>query len=421
MDQTPRRPIARPGLNPRDVIDILDIRTRREQQMGGGTAELASRTDAGADVLQYLAQHGTPAVRAAVAANPAAPAVTNRFLADDDAEDVRAELAIKIGRLMPGLSQRESSHVFALTIETLECLARDASVRVRTILAEEIKRLDCIPKDIALALARDIHVVVAAPILQYSPLLSDADLIEIIACGQVQEVLTAIANRKPVSEPVSDRLVQALDASAVAALLVNPDANIRKETMDRIIEQAEEIQAWQMPLALRADLSARAIRRIGQLVGASILERLAARNDLSDATRIHLNRELRARLAEAPSLADAAAPADAVASARKEGRLDGFFVEQAAQAGQREVVALALAQLARCSEQTVKKILSSGNAKPLVALIWHAHLSMRVAFKVQTFVMKLPGRDILPARGGIGFPLSKEEMRWHLNYFNIPV
>ena len=37
---------------------------------------------------------------------------------------------------------------------------------------------------------------------------------------------------------------------------------------------------------------------IGQLVGASILERLAARNDLSDATRIHLNRELRARLAE---------------------------------------------------------------------------------------------------------------------------
>jgi uncharacterized protein (DUF2336 family) len=421
MDQTPRRPIARPGLDPRDVLDILDIRTRREQQMGGGTAELASRTDAGADVLQYLAQHGTPAVRAAVAANPAAPAVTNRLLADDDVEDVRAELAIKIGRLMPGLSQRESSHVFALTIETLECLARDASVRVRTILAEEIKRLDCVPKDIAQALARDIHAVVAAPILQYSPLLSDADLIEVIACGQVQEVLTAIASRRPVSEPVSDRLVQALDVPAVAALLVNPDANIRKETMDRIIEQAEEIQAWQMPLALRADLSARAIRRIGQLVGASILERLAARNDLSDATRIHLNRELRARLAEAPSSADAGAPADAVANARKEGRLDGFFVEQAAQAGQREVVALALAQLAHCSEQTVKKILSSGNAKPLVALVWHAHLSMRVAFKVQTFVMKLPSRDILPARGGISFPLSKEEMRWHLNYFNIPV
>ena len=54
-----------------------------------------------------------------------------------------------------------------------------------------------------------------------------------------------------------------------------------------------------------------------------------------------------------------------------------------------------------------------------MALVWHAHLSMRVAFKIQTFIMKLPGRELLPARGGIGFPLSKEEMRWHLNYFNI--
>ncbi|HEX4271924.1 MAG TPA: DUF2336 domain-containing protein [Rhizomicrobium sp.] len=421
MDHTSRRPALRSGLNPRDALDMLDIRTRREQQTGSGTADLAGHADAGPDVLQYLAQNGTPAVRAAVAANPAAPAVTNRLLADDDAEDVRAELAVKIGRLMPGLSERESSHIFALTIETLECLARDASVRVRAILAEEIRSLDCIPREVALTLARDINTVVAAPILQYSPLLSDADLMEIIACGQVQAVLTAIASRRPVSEPVSDRLVQSLDVPAVAALLVNPDARIRKETMDRIIDQAEDINAWHMPLALRADLSARAIRRIGQLVGASILERLAARNDLSDATRIHLNRELRARLAEAPPDADKAAPSETVAVARREGRLDGGFIEQAAQAGQREIVVLALAQLANCTEQTVKKILSAGNAKPIVALVWHAHLSMRVAFKIQTFVMKLPTRDILPARGGIGFPLSKEEMRWHLGYFNILV
>jgi hypothetical protein len=94
-------------------------------------------------------------------------------------------------------------------------------------------------------------------------------------------------------------------------------------------------------------------------------------------------------------------------------------VEKAAQAGQREVVVLALAQLADVSEQTVKKILTAGGAKPLVALVWHAHLSMRVAFKIQTFIMKLPTRDVLPARGGVGFPLSKEEMRWHLNYFGI--
>jgi uncharacterized protein (DUF2336 family) len=415
-ERSPRNGLAAaPGLNPRNALDILDIRTGTP----GGASELASRTDAGADVLHYLAVNGAPATRAAVAANLAAPAATNRLLAEDEEEDVRAELAQKIARLMPGLSERESSHMIALTIETLECLARDATVRVRAILAEEIKYLDCIPHHIVLRLAQDLETVVAAPILEYSPLLSDADLIEIIACGKVQEVLVAIASRKPVNEPVSARLVQSLNVPAVAALLVNSDARIRKATMDQIIDRIEEVSAWQLPVALRADLSARAIRRIGALVGASILEKLAARNDLSDTTRIYLNRELRARLAESTVEEGAVSAADMIADAQKDGRLDGEFVEKAAQAGQREVVVLALAQLAGVNDQTVKKILTAGGAKPLVALVWHAHLSMRVAFKIQTFIMKLPTRDVLPARGGVGFPLSKEEMRWHLNYFSI--
>ena len=411
----PNAHAAAPGLNPRDALDILEIRAGTP----GGASELAARTDAGADVLHYLAVNGAPATRAAVAANIAAPANTNRLLADDEEDDVRAELAHKIARLMPGLTGRESSHMVALTIETLECLARDATVRVRAILAEEIKYLDCIPRDIVLRLAQDLETVVSAPILEYSPLLSDADLIEIIACGQVQEVLVAIASRKPVNEPVSARLVQSLNVPAVAALLVNPDAKIRKATMEQIIDRIEEVSAWQLPLALRADLSARAIRRIGSLVGASILERLAARNDLSDTTRIYLNRELRARLAETTVEQGGVSAADTVAEALNDGRLDGEFVEKAAQSGQREIVVLALAQLANVNEQTVKKILTAGGAKPLVALVWHAHLSMRVAFKIQTFIMKLPTRDVLPARGGVGFPLSKEEMRWHLNYFGI--
>ena len=403
------------GMNPRDALDILELRAGTP----GGASELAARTDAGADVLHYLAVRGAPATRAAVAANIAAPANTNRLLADDEEEDVRAELAHKIARLMPGLTERESSHMVALTIETLECLARDATVRVRAILAEEIKYMDCIPRHIVLRLAQDLETVVAAPILEYSPLLSDADLIEIIACGRVQEALVAIASRKPVNEPVSDCLVKSLNVPAVAALLVNSDAKIRKATMDQIIDCIEEINSWQLPIALRADLSARAIRRIGALVGASILERLAARNDLSDTTRIYLNRELRARLAENTVEEGAPSAADAVANAQKEGRLDGEFVEKAAQSNQRELVVLALAQLANVNEQTVKKVLTAGGAKPLVALVWHAHLSMRVAFKIQTFIMKLPTRDVLPARGGVGFPLSKEEMRWHLNYFGI--
>ena len=402
------------GLNPRDALDILETRSREAQ------AELAQRTDAGDGVLKYLAEHGAAATRAAVAANLTTPAPVNRYLAEDDDEDVRVQLARKIARLMPGLQERESAHIINLTVQTLEHLARDSAVRVRAVLAEEIKHLANVPKDVILALAHDLQHIVAVPVLEYSPLLSDTDLIELIACGQVREVLAAVARRRPLSEKVSDTLVQSLDVPAVAALLVNPDAKIRKATLERVVEDAEEIESWHLPLALRVDLSARAIRRIAGFVGAVIIERLAARHDLSAATRTYLNRQLRLRLEEKSDTAEIAAnAANIVAGAKASGKLDGNFVEEAALAGQRENIVLALAELAQVSADQVRRILVCGRAQPLVALAWRAKLSMRVAFKIQTSVMKLPGHALLPARGGVGFPLTPEEMSWQLSCFGI--
>jgi uncharacterized protein (DUF2336 family) len=230
-------------------------------------------------------------------------------------------------------------------------------------------------------------------------------------------VLAAVARRHPVSENISDIIVKSLDIPAVAALLVNPDAKIRKETLDRILEDAEEVSDWHVPLALRADLSARAIRRIAGFVGAALIERLAARHDLSDATRQHLSRELRARLAEKDEIGGAAAPAappsEVVAKARAAGKLDAVFLEQAAQAGKRELVTLALAELAGVPEAKIKRILAARSAKPITALVWHAHLPMRAAFKIQTYVMRLPSHELLPARGGVStaFPTSGRKRR----------
>ena len=414
-----RKTAPEPALDPRDALDILEIRARETE------AYLIRNAEADDPVLEYLARKGAPATRQAVAANIAAPAAVNRILADDSEVEVRAELAAKIARLMPGLEAREAARTVALTIETLECLARDSSVKVRAILAEEIKHLDCVPRNVALMLARDLESIVASPILEYSPLLSDTDLMEIIACGQVKEALAAVARRRPLSNAVADGLVQSLDVPAVAALLVNPDASIRKATLERIVEQAEEIEAWHLPLALRADLSTRAIKRISGFVGAYLIERLAARNGLSDSLRAHLARKLRAKLDERPAAAHDGPTPDAaraaVAAAKANGALDDAFVEEAALAGHREVVIFALAALAHVHDTTVRRVLASGRAKPLVALVWHAHLNMRIAFKIQSFIMKLPARELLPARGGVHFPLTPDEMRWHLNYFDITV
>jgi len=400
------------GLKSRDVLRMLEQRTQTAQN------ELACRTDAGDDVLHYLAREGAVATRRAVAANSAAPAHTNRYLADDDDDDVRGELARKIARLMPGLSTREAAHIQKLTIETLERLAADQTVRVRAILAEEIKSLDCVPVHIVQALARDVEETVSVPILEYSPLLSDADLIEIIAEGKVHAVLSAIARRKPVSPSVSDAVVSALDIPSVATLLANPDARIRERTLDAIIEQAERISVWQDAVCVRADLSRRAIKRLASFVSIEWIERLAARHGLDDATKTHLNRQLRARSEEsetAPSRDDSALRD--VEAAAKAGRLDDSFLESAIEGGKREIVVLALAKLSRISDSIVRRMLMTRSAKPITSLVWRAGLSMRSAFKIQCFLMKLPADELLPARNGTFFPLTEDEMRWHLSYF----
>lgn len=399
------------------VLEILEEREKSAHQ------ELATRTDAGPDVLLYLATKGAAVIRRAVAANMGTPAQANRLLADDADDEVRVELARKIGRLMPDLNKEESEKLRALTIETLEKLANDQLPRVRAILAEEIKSLDCVPKKIVRRLAVDLEMIVAAPILEYSPLLSDADLMEVIATAKASEALTAIAKRKFLSSNVADAIVTSLDVPAVAALLANPDAKVRAEALDDIIARAEKIRSWHQPLVMRADLSQRAIRRIASFVGAALIEMLGQHHKIDSETRDYLNHQLRHRIetGEDAHRSEEERATSEVETARRKGKLDDGFVDAAAEAGKREVVTLALAALAHVPQETVRKILQFKSAKPITALVWKAKLSMRVAFRIQRFVMKLPADELLPARDGVRFPLNDDEMRWHLSYFDVPV
>jgi len=384
--------------------------------------ELGARRDLAPEVLYFLAGEGEAAARRAVAANPSTPAHANRRLAEDGDEDVRAELARKIGRVLPALSKQASERVQALTLETLERLARDQMPRVRQILAEEIKSLDCVPKHVIRQLARDIERV-SAPVLEFSPLLSDADLIDIITTAHANHAIKAIARRRPLSEDVSDAVAAALDVPAVAALLENADARIRAQTLEKIADNAESVTSWHRPFVFRNDLSQRAIRRIAGFVSAALIETLATRHKLDEKTRRHLARALQTRLAAAEE-ADKAAVASATDIADVEKRfrkrkLNDEFVEAAAEAGKREVVTLALARLANIPEETARRIIDAKSAKPATALVWQAGLSMRTAFKIQSFVLKLPARDLMPARDGVDFPMGENEMRWHLSYFGV--
>lgn len=384
---------------------------------------LAGRPDVEPEILYYLAADEAVDVRRLVAANPSTPQQANKALTDDCDEDVRCELARKIGRLVPGLEADETHRVRDLAIEVMERLARDSLPRVRAILAEEIKSSPHVPAHIVKQLAQDVELIVCAPVLEYSPMLSDEDLVELIAGARVEGTLSAIARRASVKEPVSDAIVASLDVSAIAGLLANPNAQIREAALDKVIEHAEAIEAWHQPIVMRADLSVRAVRRIAGFVSSSLLATLCERRELDEETAVHLNKRVRERLEEEGVKEDThSADTQAmtlVQEAQTQGRLDDEFVMDAAGNADRRIVACALAVLAGVPRPVVDRILISQSGKAITSLVWRAKLPMRVAVKIQSAIAHLPNVKMVMAREGVHFPLAPDEMAWHLSFFGI--
>lgn len=382
-------------------------------------ADLAAREDVEPEILYYLADDNSGDVRKNLAINPATPARANLILATDDDIEVRMELARKICRLLPDITDQQAVALLQRTIEVLEILARDQTAAVRAIVAEALKDSLDVPKSIVMTLARDVEEIVACPILEYSPLLSDNDLLEIMASGIAAGGLQGIARRQNIGEEVSDVLVAQLEMPVMSALLANPSAKIREETLDRIIDQAETVEALHEPLVMRLNLSLRAMRRIAGFVAFSLVETLARRHNLPEQAEKQLKAIVRGRIDETREF-DKTPKAKGRAAAEKlyaDAKLDEDAVSEAVEARDQEFVTAALALLADFSHEKVSAMLSSRSGKIATSLCWRAGLGMRLAYKIQTMIAFVPGKDLVNARNGFDYPYSPGEMEWQLSFY----
>ena len=403
------------------TLSYEEAREILESESKSAKKKVAAETSSKPEMLYYLADDECEEIRSLVASNPSTPIQADRFLADDSDDEVRSQLALKIGRLMPGLTGEQTQKLREQALEILEILAHDQLPRVRQIVAEEIKSSDSVPKQLVKCLAKDIEQIVAAPILEYSPLLGDDDLLEIMAGGIANGALSAVAKRGKVSEDVSDKIVASLDIPAVAALLVNPNAQIREETLDDIVEHAEDIEDWHQPLVLRPDLSLRAVKRIAGFVASSLLHDLSERNDLDPALVDELRKAVHDRIQKEASLLQEDKEVeerahDKVARAYETETLNNTFVIQAIKAADQPLVIAALCKLANKDSTYVTRVLASQQGKGITSLVWLAGLPMRTALAVQK-LFNVPPDSMTMARNGVDFPMEGTEMKWHLRYF----
>ncbi len=388
----------------------------------GSTSErsaLARRQNVKPEILYFLAGDAVPEVRRAIANNLITPPHANLLLAKDVDDDTRAELAKKIGRLLPGMPADESSRVRELTMQVIEVLARDQLPRIRAIVAEEIKQATNVPHGLVKRLAADLSSIVSTPVLEYSPLLSDDDLLEIIATGTAAERLSAIARRSNLSYGVSDAVVATLDGPAVATLLANKSAQVREETLDTIIEHAASMENWHKPLVMRAELSLRAMRRIAGFVASSLIDELVDRHKLEAGVAGELRDSVRTRLGQAEENEAGAPGPDRARKLFDAGKLDDEVLVGAMDKNERDFVFTALTLKSGLEQQMVAKIVQSRVPRSVVALAWKAGFSMRTAMRLQLRVALIPPQQILNAKNGFEYPLTTAELESQLKLLGV--
>ena len=381
-------------------------------------AELAAHEDLEPEILYFFATDEDPKVRRAVAENDGSPLQADLILARDVDPEVREEVAYKIGRLVPTLTADESETLAEMAFQVLEILACDQLPQIRAIIADEIKHLDTVPKDMVIRLAHDAEATVAGPILEYSPLLTDEQLLQIVIGGLRGGALEALARRRNLPGRVSEAIVDADEDPAIAELLRNETAEISEKLMDEIAIKAETRPDLHVPLVDCGSLSPQTLKRVGTFVSAALVERLIQRNDLDEALAREIRLAVRGRIEEGET-----EPTDEFASVRRaeqlhaKGRLGADDILDAIDDDDQSFVRRALELLSDLPEHQVAKMLDSESAKGLCALAWKAGLDAGLAVSLQRRIAKLPAKSMIREGADGGFRMSEEELEWYVDYF----
>ncbi len=374
-----------------------------------------------APILAGLACDPSVTVRAAVAMNPACPPGLDEAISQDADERVRALLARKLALLAPSLSDAENAQAGEQIRATLAALAADAAERVRAVIADCVKAMPDAPRALILQLAHDAALSVCGPVVRVSPLLTDEDLLVLLANPPHPAVASVVASRPDLGYDVTDAVAAGADGAAIRALLCNHAAAIRETTLDALIEQAAVHPDWHDPLVRRPLLTPRAMEALSGFVAAQLLDVLMARDDLDPAAIADLRRQVAARLS--PSAAPLPPPDDEESDEElmaafhrmdEAGTLNEALLIGAARAGDLRRVAAVLAVASGLTLAAVYRAAALRNARALIALAWQAGFSMRVALVVQASLGRLGPSRLIPAGPGGTFPLTTDEMRLQL-------
>jgi uncharacterized protein (DUF2336 family) len=199
----------------------------------------------------------------------------------DDSPDSRHSILEKIAGnynadALQGRAREIAEQIFRL-------LMKDVALRVREALSEGIKSNLQVPRDIVLHLAQDVTSV-ATPVLRYSKVLSDADLVSIVEHSRSEDIekLIAITQRELVSTRVSDALVDTRYAPVMSSLLANEGASVGERALEKIAEDFRGDETVLQALMKKPSLPITVVERLISQVSHAVASELRSKYKLND-------------------------------------------------------------------------------------------------------------------------------------------
>ena len=380
---------------------------------------LAHHPETPEEILFFLAQDKEAAVRRAIAFNDNTPRKADLILAKDNDPQVRHQLANKIGRILPDLPLEAKELVLSVTSDILTQLAQDEVEHVRSILADMVKDLPNVPSEVINLLAKDNALTVAEPVLRFSPVLSDQDLLDIINSHPLNGVINAISKRHGVSETISGAIVDSGDVEAIMSLLENKSSNIAETSMDKILDEAPKHEAWHGALVHRPQLSAKTVTRLTDFVAMQLLHDLQERTDLDDDLLVQLTQSMETRIAQ-EAKKRASLPGEdwegdddvdaEIAKLSASGKLDQDFIDECLDEGYRDKLFAAIAVMADIPKEVVANNLTQPRPRRICALCSKAGISAHSARQIQIQIAKLPTSLVIKPEKDGSYSMSEEDV-----------
>jgi uncharacterized protein (DUF2336 family) len=262
-------------------------------------------------------------------------------------------------------------------------LLDDASPLVRQAMAEVFARSSDAPAAIVQALSLD-QASVALPVLEHSPLLIDADLVDIIATGNC-EMQCAVARRVNLPASVCAAIAEVGSASAALELIENAYAELAPFSWDRIVERHGHLAAIRESMLVLEDLPAATRAALVAKLSDTLTQFVVARNWLSADRAIRVAGEARDR--STVNIAARSRGDDMrglVRHLRATGQLTAGLILRALLSGNLELFDHALAELSGLPQSRVFALLHDRGGASLHALLRRAGLpeSTFAAFQV---------------------------------------